>query len=63
MANGQTTGAHGRSRRNSLSRISSPQGRAARQQRRAAAKPVTADKYRGGFKRAGSGNPRKVGRG
>jgi hypothetical protein len=63
MANGQLVGAHGRSRRNQLPRVSSPEGRQIRQQRRAATKPVTSDKYRGGFKKAGSGNPRKVGRG
>jgi hypothetical protein len=63
MANGQTAGAHGTTRRNSLPRVSSPQGRAARQKRRAAATPVTSDKFRSGYTRPGSGNPRKVGRG
>jgi hypothetical protein len=63
MAQGQTTGAHGRTRRVTLPRVGSMEGNFQRAQRRANTTPSTSDKFRGGFKVAGSRNPRKVGRG
>lgn len=63
MAKGQTVGAHGSTRRNTLPRVSSLEGVKVRQTRRAATTPKTTDKFRDGFTVAGSRNPRKVGRG
>lgn len=63
MAKGQTVGAHGSTRRMQLPRVGSLEGNKARAEKRASAMPTTTDKYRNGFTRAGSRNPRKVGRG
>jgi hypothetical protein len=63
MANGQTSGAHGRSRRVTLPRVGSREGNIARAQLRAKHKPIITGKFAAGFKLAGSRNPRKVGRG
>ena len=50
-------------RRNRLPRLSSPNGIQARFDIRLNHVPSTSDKFRGGFRRPGSRNPRKVGRG
>lgn len=63
MANGTRQGARGSTRRNGLPRVHSMEGVSARFRIRAAHVPSTSDKFRGGFKRPGSRNPRKVGRG
>jgi hypothetical protein len=64
MANGTRQGAHGRTRRNGLPRIHSPEGVAARFQIRRGHAPVTTtDRFRGGFRVPGSRNVNKVGRG
>lgn len=52
-----------KSSRQRMPRISSPAGVSLRFAQRVATMSSTNDKYRGGFKRPGSRNPRKVGRG
>lgn len=63
MATGQQTGAHGKTRRNHLPRVGSLEGNLKRSQIRAQNQPKLTGKYRDGTTKAGSRNPRKVGRG
>ena len=63
MAKGTRQGAHGSTKRNPLPRISSMEGTEARMDIRLAHVPVTNDKFRGGFRKPGSRNRKKVGRG
>jgi hypothetical protein len=63
MANGQTTGAHGRSRRVTLPRVGSVEGNKRRAELRVKHKAVLTGKFADGTKTPGSRNPRKVGRG
>lgn len=66
MARGTTQGPKTkqgyRTRRNSKPRVGSPDGIQVRHDLRASHTPTTSDKYRGGFRKAGSRNRRKVGR-
>ncbi len=63
MANGQQTGANGKTRRNHLPRVHSVQGVKARHDQRVRAEPRLTGKYADGTRKPGSRNPRKVGRG
>lgn len=63
MASGTRQGAHGSTKRNPLPRIGSIEGIEERMAIRAAHVPSTSDKFRGGFRKPGSRNRRKVGRG
>jgi hypothetical protein len=64
MASGTKVGAHGRTRRNGLPRISSVEGTTVRMDTRVATMPkAPGTKYAGGFTRPGSRNRKKVGRG
>lgn len=64
MANGTRQGAHGTTRRNGLPRVHSLEGVLVRARQRAITMPkAPGTKYVNGFRKPGSMNPRKVGRG
>jgi hypothetical protein len=63
MAKGQTSGAHGTTRRVTLPRVGSKEGTEARVALRIKHKAVLTGKWAAGTTTPGSRNPKKVGRG